>query len=320
MSPIRTIKNQYRGINAHLHSYWQAEHKWNRFHNVHVSDLMKRLQVDLYPMGYIAQIEDSLQIRRIGDDVNAPKADIIISDLEPANRSKMPLQPRTSTLVIEDLLIDELDIDHPYSAIVIRERESDHAEPVAWIELLSPTNKGETRDARTYYGKRWALLESGIVFVELDYLHETPPTFEKISDYTRGDEGSQPYRIMILDSRLDFRQGPVELEEFGVDTVPFPLNIPLNGSDKVKVDFAAVYQTTFEEARYGYSPDLDYHQLPVHFDRYSRVDQERIVARMLAILHAEQSGIDLETNAPLPTELVSLETGLEQLQQLTKNI
>jgi len=320
LQPIRTVKNQYRGINAHLHSFWQAEHKWNRFHNVHVSDLMKRLQVDLYPMGYIAQIEDSLQIRRIGDDINFPKADIIISDLEPANRSKTPLQPRTSMLVIEDLFIDELDTEHPYSAIVIRERETENAEPIAWIELLSPTNKGDRKDARTYYGKRWALLESGIVFVELDYLHETPPTFENIPDYTRGKNGSQPYRILVLDSRLDFRQGPVELEEFGVDTPPLPLNIPLNGTDKVKIDFAAVYQTTFEEARYGYSPDLDYHQLPTHFDRYSLSDQERIVARMLAIIKAEQAGVDLETNAPLPTETVSLEDGLQQIQQLTKNI
>ena len=319
MSPIRTIKNQYRGINAHLHSYWQAERKWNRFHNVHVTDIMKRLQVDLYPMGYIAQIEDSLQIRRIGDDVKLPKADLIISDLKPANRPKLSAYPRTSTLVIEDLLIDQLDIDHPYSSIVIRERESSSAEPVAWIELLSQSNKGDTKDAKTYYGKRWALLENGIVFVELDYLHETPATFENIPDYTRKDDDAQPYRIMVLDSRLDFRHGPVELEEFGVDIAPIPMTIPLNGTDKVNIDFGTIYQTTFEEARYGYSPDLDYHQLPLHFDSYTRPDQERIVARMLAIIQAEQAGVDLETAAPWPTQRVSLEEGLLELQKLTEN-
>jgi hypothetical protein len=278
---------------------------------------MKRLQVDLNPMGYIAQIEDTLQIRRIGDDIRFPKADIVIHDLEPVSRPKITIQPRTTTLVIEDLLVDELDIDHPYSAIVIRERESNNAESVAWIELLSPTNKGETRDARTYYGKRWALLETGIVYVEIDYLHETPPTFENLADYTRHTYDAQPYRIMVLDSRLDFRNGPVDLEEFGVDIAPVPMTIPLKGNDEVTIDFGAIYQTTFEESRYGYSPDLDYRRLPLNFNRYSRADQERIVARMLAILRAEQSGIDLEANAPLPTETLSLEDGLAQLQRLT---
>ena len=317
MSPIRTIKNQYCGINAHLHSYWQAEHKWNRFHNVHVSDLLKLMRIELLPMGYTAEIEDSLQIRRVGDDLKYPKGDIIISDLEFARRSRIPLKLSTSSLVIEDLLTDKLDTEHPYSAVVIRENVSKISEPIAWIELLSPTNKGDTKDARTYYGKRWALLESGIVFVELDYLHETSPTFDNLPDYTQGDIASQAYHILVLDSRLDLRQGPVELEEFGVDMPPRLMTIPLNGRDKLEFDFAVAYQKTFEETRYGFEPELDYHTLPLNFDRYSRSDQERIVARMLAIIKAEQAGIDLEANAPLPTETLSLEEGLAQLQKIT---
>ena len=316
MASVRTIKNQYRGINAHLHSFWQAEHRWNRFHNVHISDLLKLMRIQLLPMGYTASIEDSLQIRRIGDDLNYPKGDIVISDLRDTPRSHIPLKHSTTSLVIEDLLLDELDAEHPYSAVVIRENDSDIREPIAWIELLSPTNKGDTKDARTYYGKRWALLESGIVFVELDYLNETAPTFDNLPDYTRGDPDAQPYRLIILDSRLDLRQGPVKLEEFGVDMIPPEMSIPLNGDDKLLFDFAAAYQKTFEETRYGFEPELDYHQLPLHFDRYSRADQERIVARMLAIAQAERAGVDLEANAPLPTETISLETGLDQLRQL----
>ncbi|MBI1276633.1 MAG: DUF4058 family protein [Anaerolineaceae bacterium] len=317
MSPIRTIKNQYRGINAHLHSYWQAEHKWNRFHNVHVSDLLKLLRIELLPMGYTASIEDSLQIRRIGDDIKYPKGDIVVSDLEFRRRSHIPLNPRTTSLVIEDLLVNELDVEHPYSAVVIRENVSNLSEPIAWIELLSPTNKGDTKDARTYYAKRWALLETGIVFVELDYLHETSPTFDNLPDYTRGDLNAQPYNIMILDSRLDLRQGPVDLEEFGVDISPRPMTIPLNGNDEIVFDFGAAYQKTFEDTRYGFEPELDYANLPVNFDRYSRTDQERIVARMIAILKADQACLDLEANAPFPVETLSLEDGLAQLQQLT---
>jgi len=319
MPPIRTVKNQYRGINAHLHSFWQAEHRWNRFHNVHVSDLLKLMRVQLLPMGYTATIENSLQIRRIGDDVRYPKSDILISDLQASYRPQISTEPRLSSLVIEDLLIDELDREHPYSAIVIRENSSNNSEPVAWIELLSPTNKGDTRDARTYYGKCWTLLETGIVFVEIDYLHETSPTFENLPDYSRGDVNAQAYRIMILDSRLDLLQGPVDLEEFGVDMSPKPMSIPLNGSDKLIFDFGAAYQKTFEDMLYGIEAEFDYSKLPLNFESYSRTDQERIVARMLAILKAEQSGVDLEANAPLPTETLSLEDRLAQLQQLTGN-
>jgi hypothetical protein len=150
-------------------------------------------------------------------------------------------------------------------------------------------------------------------------LNKTAPTFDNLPDYTRGDPDAQPYRLIILDSRLDLRQGPVKLEEFGVDMIPPEMTIPLNGSDKLEFDFAAAYQKTFEEALYGFEPELDYHQLPAHFDHYVRADQERIVARMLAIIRAEQMGVDLEANVPLPTETISLEDGLEQLQQLTKN-
>jgi len=32
MKAVRSIKNQYIGINAHLHSLWQSEGGWDEFH------------------------------------------------------------------------------------------------------------------------------------------------------------------------------------------------------------------------------------------------------------------------------------------------
>jgi hypothetical protein len=52
----------------------------------------------------------------------------------------------------------------------------------------------------------------------------------------------------------------------------------------------------------------------LNFDRYSHDDQRRIVCRMLAVLNAAPDGVDLESNAPLPVESLSLEEGLRQLQ------
>ncbi|MCA0454190.1 MAG: DUF4058 family protein [Chloroflexi bacterium] len=317
MKPIRTVKNQYQGINAHLHSYWQAEHKWNRFHNIHIGDLLKLMRIQLLPMGYTAAIEDSLQIRRISNDVQYPKGDIVIRDTKPSDRPRGIPRSQHSTLVIEDLMLDDIDIDHPYAAIVIREVGSEESEPVAWVELLSPTNKGESKDARTYFAKRWALLETGIVFVELDYLHETPPTFDNLPDYTQVEPDSEPYRILILDSRLDLRRGPVDFQAFGVDDLMPQMSIPLNGQDKLEFDFGAAYQKTFEETLYGFETELDYAQIPVHFERYSPQDQTRIISRMITILKAQQAGKDLETLAPLPLESVELQAGLSELAKLT---
>ena len=39
MEPMRSVRNQYLGINAHLHSYWQAVRGWNNFHNPYIVQL-----------------------------------------------------------------------------------------------------------------------------------------------------------------------------------------------------------------------------------------------------------------------------------------
>ena len=65
VNPINPVKNQYRGINPHLHSYWQAEGGWDSFHTNHIADLMRLINTAL-PTGYVADIDQSLQIRRFG--------------------------------------------------------------------------------------------------------------------------------------------------------------------------------------------------------------------------------------------------------------
>lgn len=67
MAPVRSIRNQYLGINAHLHSFWQGVGGWSRFHTNHISDLLRMLRPLLLPLGYDADIEPSLQIRRVDD-------------------------------------------------------------------------------------------------------------------------------------------------------------------------------------------------------------------------------------------------------------
>jgi hypothetical protein len=314
--PIQTVRNQYRGVNAHLHSFWQASRTWNRFHNVMIAGLMQSLKASLIPMGYTADIEESIQIRRYDQEVARPEADILTQTLDRLPRRSARRAPIESAqaVALRDLLDEDENTEHPYLAVAIRPlRRANSGEPVGWVELLSPSNKGSSEDAQTYRVKRQRLVKAGLTFVEIDLLHERPPTFLRLRDYSRGEPDSHPYRIVVLAPAVE--NGTSYIFEFDVDS-PIPsAPIPLLGDDLLIFDFDAVYQKVFIDSLFGY--DLNYAALPVGFERYSAADQARIARRMLAVLEAARAGIDLEAAAPLLTdESLSLEAALERLQPM----
>jgi hypothetical protein len=56
------LPNQYLGVNAHLHSAFQAYDGWESFHSATIADLARALDRAL-PAGYTVDIEQSLQVR-----------------------------------------------------------------------------------------------------------------------------------------------------------------------------------------------------------------------------------------------------------------
>jgi len=279
------------------------------------------LRAGLLPRGYTAIIEDSLQIRRSDEYSRRPRADITIYDLKP---SRYP-QPQTASaqymtglvLPLVEVLDDNPISEKPYKAIAIYSRgETADSKPVAWIELLSPSNKHAGDDLLTYLHKRDDILESGIVFVEIDYLHETPPTLARIPDYSDLlNPPAHPYRIVVLDPRPEVEGGWASINEFDVDSVIPSVAIPLNNTDVYTFDFEAPYQKQFQEMLYGVE-EVNDAVFPLNFDRYSTQDQTRIAQRMLAVLEAAREGVDLETG-PFPVKPVSsLEEALEQINTL----
>jgi hypothetical protein len=315
MPPLRSIRNQYLGVNAHLHSFWQATGTWNRAHNAQITHLLEALRAQLLPLGYVAEMEESLQIRRVGADLpQRPRADLIVYDTDPRRAAQPPQATAIAQLSVAELL-DEEEVTHPYYAVSLHPLAADPSpgEPVAWIELLSPTNKGRGDAANLYLGKRRALLDNGLVFVEIDYLHETPPTFSRLPDYSDRRQhplGAQPYRIAILDPRPDLWTGQARVHEFAVDA-PIPsVTIPLNADDRLVFDFGLPYRRMFEGGFYGYN--LDYGALPPGFDRYSAADQRRIALRMLAVMEAAAEGRDLESG-PFPVRDLTLDEALARL-------
>ncbi len=318
---IRAVQNQYRGIHAHLHSLWQANGTWHHFHNVYITALMQALNAQLRQMQYVAEIEDALQIWREDGSITHYRPDVSIYDSVPTRPSGQNLITEqittgTTVLAMPDMLANPYADDKPYRAIAIRPINPEtgtSSDLVAWLELLSPSNKGSHQHARDYQRKRLDILESGVVFIELDFLHEYLPTFERIVPYERHLPHAHPYRIVILDPRPTIESGMVYMHEFDVDT-PLPtMIIPLNGSDILKFDFDAPYQTTFAASFYG--DKVDYGVLPVNFAAYTEPDQARILTRMIAVITASQRGIDLE-QVPQPLATLPLAEALQQVEAL----
>jgi hypothetical protein len=324
-TPVRAVKNQYRGINAHLHSLLQTKGGWDSLHANHIIDLTRALQAQLIPMGYEADVEQSLQIRRVGGGTSYPESDVSIFDVNvPPIRdfpARSPVEAPEFTLPVA-LLLDLTNSQiEEYKAIAIYEQvvsQQGRGEPVAWIELLSPSNKPPASDFVEYTFKRSMLLRNGLVFVEIDYLHQSPSTFRPLANrqarrtgQVASDTASYPYRIVVVDPRPDLADAEGVIRQFRADD-PIPsMTIPLRGTDRLSFDFNAPYQKTFAEMFYG--SRFDYRELPLNFDLYSDDDKARIVARMLAVLTAHHAGANLEEAAPFPVESVSLDEGLARL-------
>jgi hypothetical protein len=328
MKAITTDTNQYRGINAHLHSLYQHDSdKWQRFHSVHITHVAMALQDILLPLGYEAQPEAGLQVRLPGQNRGQPRSDIAIMDRQPSRRFPIavPVAPIGGQRVmpLPDLLTTERDEEDEFMAIAIRQDqpETDEDGPIiAWIELLSPGNKPGGSNFSRFTEKRRDLLELGIVYIELDYLHASPASFETVPSYQPRKRGGQrevsatPYRITVIDPRPVWNEGEGRFSEFTVDD-PIPnVIMPLAGTDRISFDFNVIYQYTFKAMYFGRR--INYAALPVAFELYSPDDQARILSRMIAVLQAAARGENLE-QPPRPIDCLPLDEARRIFERLT---
>ncbi|MEM6282063.1 MAG: DUF4058 family protein [Chloroflexota bacterium] len=265
MTPVQSVHNQFLGINPLLHDQLQLDGGWDNFHVNHISDLTRFLQRDLRGLGYLAQAEQSLQIRRRNDTVRSPESDVTIYD--PVKRETAIVLPSGGLAIpVPELLqLDEDDIA-TYRAVGVYKKTSDgtRGDAVAWLEVLSPTNKPGGRHDAAYRDKRTALLQAGLVFIELDYLNNQQPTI------AAPDPGT--YRILVIDPRPDWLSGRGRVYPVQIDrTLPI-VNIPLNVGDLLQFDFDAPYQQTYTSLFFG--DTIDYIHLPEEFEKHDTDDEK----------------------------------------------
>jgi hypothetical protein len=133
MTPVRSIKNQYLGINAHLHSTFQSEGVWDSFHTAQITYLTAALKAKLLPMGYTAESQESLQIRRLGEPVARPESDVTIYDTD-RERSLRPFTGHvggSQRVAILDIMTLREELS-PYRAIAIYELAPGKPGAVSW--------------------------------------------------------------------------------------------------------------------------------------------------------------------------------------------
>lgn len=312
--PLQSVKNQYIGINAHLHSDFQADGEWwEDFHLIHIGDLHQVLGEQLLPLGYGVSTIPALQVQKLDPDTGVPsrptrpEADVNILDQRRSRLSPTAVvveQAAPLTIELPIPLTFEMDETTFSQALLLYKvekvevKESRIGRPVAWIELLSSTNKPGGRHAAEYIRKRMAVIRGGLTLVEIDYLHESEPVIYGLPSYQSHAEQSHPYAIFVTDPRPSVGRGKTVVYPFDIDEpIPTQVKIPLADEDVFSFNFGVPYARTINKPSYALS--VDYEKLPVHFSTYGTSDQDRIAARMLTIF-AHKDELD---RGPFPIEV-----------------
>lgn len=292
--PIHRETNQYQGINAHLHSYFQQEGGWADFHQSHITDLRRALQIELpISSGYFVTAEDSLQIgqydlltRKERVIQTRPDIGIYRSEVEPSIvMSTAVASPPTILFPTVETLIE---VDSVSSLLIYR-RTGNNNQLVTRLEVLSPANKPPGSHYDNYFAKRDMTLRTGINLVEVDYLHERRSPVNGIPDYTQQKENSYPYSITVgmLPSVDDF--GETRVYAWHVDETLPKVPIPLAKDEYVVLDFEKVYQQTYLGNTLYAGLWVDYEQVPRNFEAYSEDDKKRIKTVMERATKTDES-------------------------------
>jgi hypothetical protein len=282
---VKVLYNPYPGVNPHFQSFCQAHNDWEGFHGQFIASLVAHLNQGL-PPGYLAKPERSLQIRQLDPLYGDEQVTRYRPDVNLLHQGLPPNQGLASTFAPSpDALLDLHDtLPNDPSAylrnLMIYEALPDqiYGQPITQIEVLSPSNKAPGGGYWQYIYKRDQVLRAGLNLVEVDLLHESRSPIENLPAYTPPDSQTSPYYIAISRPYPSLAEGQTAIYHLKVDQAIPRLQLPLKAGETVEVDFGATYHQAFQALRAGEL--LDYSQVPLNFERYTRQDQMKILAVM----------------------------------------
>jgi hypothetical protein len=274
--------NPFPGVNPFLnHFLQQPDGQWHSFHAEYNAELRRRLDRTL-PPNYYAALETSLQVA-IRAESDAARTSVTTGDVIVWGRGEAGIAALTAPapmliLPLESLILEAEDEANAVVVYTMRAGKLP-GDAVTRFELLSPSNKPGGTHYAQYMHKRMEFLHTGLRLVEIDFLDLSDPIDGRIPNYRDHDPNAQPYTIAVSDPRGSLPERLTWVYGIGVlDAIP-TLPIPLNGADRLPVDFGAVYQTVYDSSRLF--QDLgERGALPVQFRRYSDADQAAIRAHL----------------------------------------
>ncbi|MCU0480293.1 MAG: DUF4058 family protein [Anaerolineae bacterium] len=266
-------QNSFVGINPVLHEILLTQDRWQEFHHVFLTECLMVLRQKLADTPYTVSLEQSVKIQPLYDNATRYRPDLLIKTEKDKIYSRPP-SPNSPTATLA--IVDIMDLDDPdpeLLSLVIRKHEDDA--PVAWIELLSPSNKLPFDGYYQYRTKRQVIVGAGIVFIELDFIHNQSPTFRYL-DYSKGERTAYPFHLGVLIPNPGAEAGVAHVAHFHVmEKIP-KLLIPLLGDDKVEINLDDVYQDIFVRGAYTKEISRNMSALAT----YHPDDREKILAHL----------------------------------------
>jgi len=147
------VSNLFNGFNPYTMAFLQQDgENWDEFHKMSFGNIQNALNDDLERHGYVARLRPGLQVRIWDEDAETwgrrrnPEPDVLITDKHPSpdlsDRSSPSNAPQ-GAIVFKAEEAAGLSAEKFYWALAIFDVQAKDKEnpPVAWIELLSPSNK-----------------------------------------------------------------------------------------------------------------------------------------------------------------------------------
>jgi hypothetical protein len=206
---LRSKKNEYRGVNAHLHSYFQTKGGWASFHTAHINDLAREIN-RLLPPGYLVDVEQSLQREETSVETTDYTAIIIyrmfndnafgevITRIEILTLSSD--NPQVFKTVLEKgIRVVTIKYLHPGSSFPIFASYPQHPDAYPYVVIIYNPTPSLQHGSATLYGFRvdeplpvvtLPLADSDSLSLDMNAIYQI--TFESLSAYSYRVDYSQP--------------------------------------------------------------------------------------------------------------------------------